>query len=230
MINFKLNSGKKQEIFVSQLLAWFKTNNRNFLPWRQTKDPYRVLVAELMLQKTTVKQVERVFPVFISKYPDAFSLSRARINEIREIITPLGMEHRRAPILKKLAQIIATNKQGKVAPDPDFLMSLEGIGRYITNAVLCLAFDKDVPMLDTNVIRVLIRVFDLKVKRSRARKDKAIWSYLQRIIPKGKGRDLNLAILDLGATICLPRNPHCSVCPINSICAYFNQQKLSKYD
>lgn len=223
MVDHESTPEKKQGFFVSQLLEWFKTNNRNFLPWRQTEDPYKVLVAELMLQKTTVKQVERVFPLFISKYPDVFSLSRAHIDEIRKTITPLGMEHKRAPILKKLAQTIVRNNQGKIAPDHDFLLSLQGIGQYITNAVLCLAFDKDTPMLDTNVIRVLTRVFDLKIQRSRARKDKAMWSYLESIIPKGRGRDLNLAILDHAAKICVPRKPHCDLCPINTICLYFIQ-------
>lgn len=212
----------KKIYFVIQLLEWFEKNNRNFLPWRQTRDPYRVLVAELMLQKTTVKQVEQIYPEFISKYPDALSLSRTEVEEIRKIITPLGMEHKRAPLFKKLAQSIVSVHQGKTPSDQSTLMSFEGVGRYIANAVLCLAFDADVPMLDTNVIRVLMRVFDLKIQRSRARKDKAIWSFLESMIPEGKGRDLNLAILDHGAKVCLPRRPLCNVCPVNAVCIYFS--------
>lgn len=225
MIDCKSNSGKKQEFFASQLLAWFKTNNRNFLPWRQTEDPYKVLVAEMMLQKTTVKQVERIFPEFVSNYPDVFSLSKAKVEEIKRIITPLGMEHRRAPLFKKLARSIVTDHQGEILPDQSMLMSFEGIGRYIANAVLCLGFDADVPMLDTNVIRVLMRVFDLKIKRSRARKDKTVWNFLAKIIPEGKGRNLNLAILDHGAKVCLSRKPLCNVCPVTAICIYFSQQR-----
>lgn len=215
----------KKRYFATHLLKWFEKNNRNFLPWRQTRDPYKVLVAELMLQKTTVKQVEQIYPEFISKYPDPLSLSTAKVEEIRKIITPLGMEHRRAPLFKKLAQSIVSMHRGKTPSDQSTLMSFEGVGQYIANAVLCLAFDADVPMLDTNVIRVLMRVFDLEIQRSRARKDRAIWSFLEKMIPEGKGRDLNLAILDHGAKVCLPRKPLCNICPVNAICIYFCQQK-----
>lgn len=216
---------EKRAYFVEELLKWFKKNNRNFLPWRQTKNPYSILVAEMMLQKTTVVQVERVFPNFISKYRTPASLSRAEVDEIKQIITPLGMEHRRAPLFKKLGQSIVAEYQGRIPSDRKGLMALEGVGQYIANAVLCLAFNEDVPMLDTNVIRVLIRFFDLKVQRARARKDKTIWEFLESMIPEGKGRDLNLALLDHGAQVCLPRKPLCERCPVNSICIYVSKQK-----
>ena len=223
-------STNRKRFFTSRLLEWFKGNNRDFLPWRQTNDPYKILVAELMLQKTTVKQVQQVFAKFIMRYPDVMSLSKAHVRDIKSIITSLGMEHKKAPLFKKLAHEIVNMHNNEVPSDPNALTSLSGIGNYIANSVMCLAFNADLPMLDTNSIRLLNRVFNLNVDAAKARKDKSVWTFLGNLIPKGRGRQFNLAILDFASKVCLSRKPDCNLCPIASICFHhrYTQSRMQK--
>ena len=211
------------EDFAERLLSWYEQNKRDYLPWRKTKDPYKVLVAEMMLQKTTSNQVARLFDGFVEKYPSPASLADAPVADIEAEITPLGMEHRRALRFKQWAQIIVEKYAGKVPRRKDALTSLPGVGDYIANAVLCLAYDENVALLDTNVVRVLQRFFGITSAKARARTDKALWKTYQRMIPEGKARDFNLAVLDFAALVCTAKNPQHKICPVNDMCHFIKE-------
>jgi len=220
----KRNFAAHQKLFTTRLLAWFETHAR-FFPWRETRDPYKILVAEMMLRKTTAGQVQTIFHTFFDKYPSPIFLARATPSEIEDSIRPLGLEHRRADLLKKLAKNIVEKHNGKVPGVNEKLRSLPGVGQYTANAVLCLAYGRDLPLLDTNFIRILERVFRIKSLKARARMDESLWRLASKLIPKGKGREFNLAVLDFGALVCRARHPTHDVCPLNDFCLYYSNLK-----
>jgi A/G-specific adenine glycosylase len=213
---------EKKDVFAEKLLEWFAKNRRDF-SWRNTRDPYKIFVAEMMLQKTTSRQVADLFERFIKKYPSSSSLAKARVSEIKELITPLGMELIRANRFKKCAKKIVDEFGGKIPDNRIDLLALPGVGDYIANSILCIAFDKELPLLDTNIVRVLTRVFGIESSKARARTDKELWDKVARLIPKGKARDFNLGIIDFGALVCLAKNPKCNICPMSKFCLYFKE-------
>lgn len=214
-----MSQQEKIDRFVRILLAWSRSNLRDF-PWRKTKDPYRILIAEIMLQRTKAEQVVPVYGRFVEKYPDASSVARASPSELLEEIRSLGLE-KRALGLKKLAEQLVEKHEGKIPCSKDELLKLHWVGNYIANAVLCHAFGVKAPTVDANFARVLTRVFSLELKHP-AQKDKKAWAFAQALMPSARGhaRELNLAILDLAATICLPKKPLCGICPLCSTCEY----------
>jgi A/G-specific adenine glycosylase len=220
------SDSEKADTFVRKLLIWNKTSNRNYLLWRRTKDPYTILVAEMMLQKTTVKQVEGIIDVFLTRFPSPLELAKARTQEIESIIRPLGLEHIRASRYSELSRAIQDKYEGKIPNAECELLGLPGVGQYIANAVLCIAFRKEVPLVDTNIVRILERVFNIKSKSKRARTDKKIWDYVHFITPPKKSRELNLALLDHGALICTAKNPKHNQCPVRDLCTSFMERKI----
>jgi len=209
----------KSRRFAENLISWHRTNSASF-PWREAKDPYKILVSEMLLRKTTRKQVKEIFPFFFQKYSSFSALADSPHREIEEMIRPLGMEHKRAQLLKELADRIVLEHGGAVPTTEEALLMLPGVGRYAANAVLCFVAGRNVPLVDTNAIRVVQRVFSLKPKKKRARTDPEVWEFVSRLIPRGKGREFNLAILDFASAVCTARNPKCSSCPNNEICDY----------
>jgi len=210
----------KSRLFAQQLLKWFRKNRRGF-PWRETSDPYKVLIAEILLRKTDAMKVLSIYEHFIRRYPDFEALVNADAKQLEDSLRPLGLYRRKAKELKDLAQIVKTKHQGEVPHSREDLLGLPGVGDYIANAVLCFVFAKTVPLLDTNVIRVVTRVFSYKPKKKRARDDPEMWRNIEQIVPKGEARDFNLSMLDLAAAICLPRKPKCAICPVFSSCDYY---------
>jgi A/G-specific adenine glycosylase len=200
-------------------VKWAKTNTRDF-PWRKTKNPYNVLVAEIMLQRTKAEQVLPVYKQFLKKFPNFDALNKTSVSEIRNSIIPLGLE-KRALGLKRLAEQVIKEYGGRIPCTKDELLELHWVGNYIANAVLCNAFGIDAPMVDANFARVLDRVFSLKPKHP-AQKDKRVWALADSMMPyvRGKCRTLNLGILDLASAVCTPRKPSCLACPLNTICDY----------
>lgn len=207
------------------LLQWWGKNKRAF-PWRRKKDPYAILISEMLLRKTTSKQVEKMFVDFIKKYPNPKVLSEADENELIKLLKPLGMEYHRAKLFVRFGRTIVENFGGRIPFSKNELLKLPGVGLYATNAVLSFSFNRNVPMVDTNFIRIIERVFDFKSSKSRARNDNRIWEYAQDLIPEGKSREFNLAILDFAALICIARIPKCSICPIINICDFNRKKKL----
>jgi A/G-specific adenine glycosylase len=212
--------------FIEGILEWYEHNKRDNLFWRRTKNPYYILVSEMMLQKTTVNQVQGIIQQFIKKFPTPKHLASASVEEIERLITPLGMEHRRAARFKKWAVIVVEKYGGKIPDSEEELVSLPGVGRYMANSVLCLAYGREVPILDTNIVRILQRVFDIKSEKARARTDEKLWSFVGRITPIGKSRDLNLSLLDHGALVCTAKKPKCDACPVNDLCTAFRNGKV----
>lgn len=208
---------RKKEEFVKNLLAWHAENKRDF-SWRRTANPFYILVAEIMLQKTDVKKVSEVYDKFIEKYPAPQALASAELPELRKELALLGI-HQRAERLKKAAEKIVSEHSGEVPSKKEELLKLPGVGEYIANAVLCFAFNKDVPIVDTNVIRLFERVFSIRSSKARPRTDRKIWEFAAQLVPKGKCREYNQALLDFAASVCRSKKPLSAVCPENKICS-----------
>lgn len=199
------NFETKKDIFARKLIQWHKNNKRNF-EWRSTEDPYKILVAEMMLQKTDASKVESVYSKFIKKYSDPYILANSDISEIEKEIYLLGI-HQRAERLKRMAETLVNEFNGKVPETKQELVELFGVGDYISNAVLCFAYKKDVPLLDTNIVRILARVFSIKSEKTRPRTDKKMWETIESMIPQGKAKEFNLSLLDFSAKVCTAKKP-----------------------
>ncbi len=207
------------EKFAQAILAWAKKNLRDF-PWRKTDDSYRILIAEIMLQRTKAEQVVPVYKHFIMRFPDVNSLSMASESEIMKEIVSLGLK-KRAKGLSELAEQLVRDYRGKIPRSRDELVKLHWVGNYIANAVLCHAFGENAPTVDANFARILERVFSLKLKHP-AQKDKLVWDYAESLmsVVRGNCRKFNLGILDLASSICTARKPSCGICPISKMCDY----------
>jgi A/G-specific adenine glycosylase len=200
--------------FRRGLLAWYRRHGRD-LPWRKTRDPYEILVSEVMLQQTQVKRVLDYYPRFLARYPTAEELAAASESAVREAWDGLGY-YRRARNLQRAAREVAERHGGRFPATPEELVRLPGIGRYTAGAVASFAFGADAAILDTNAARVLSRVFG--PGRVAARRTARLWALAQAAIPPGRGYPFNQGIMDLGATICTARRPACPRCPVRRAC------------
>lgn len=174
----------------------------------------------MMLRKTDTAKVVQVYGRFIRRYPTPSSLAKANVTTLRKEIRILGIADR-ARLLNLAARQLVRSHCGVVPKNEEALRKLPGVGRYTANAVLCFAYHKDVPLLDTNVIRVLARVFSVRSKAKRPRDDPELWRFAADLVPKKKPISYNRAVLDLAARVCIHRKPKCSLCPLTSICDYY---------
>ena len=213
---FSIDAGIKRK-FQSQLLKWYQEYGRD-LPWRRTNDPYKILVSEVMLQQTQVDRVIPKYHEFLGKYPTLSDLASAKPQHVRETWYPLGYNIRPYR-LHSIACETVEKYGGEIPRDHDQLLSLKGIGRYTAGAVRSFAFQEDAPILDTNVMRVLYRVF-LGEGEPKQHKTK-LWAISEASIPKGKGYDFNQALMDFGAMVCTARKPYCLLCPMQKFCKAF---------
>lgn len=211
---------KNIKALQDNLLSWFTYQGRAF-PWRIQVDPYAVLIAEKLLQQTAARDiVVNVYDIFLHCYPSPAQLAVANLEDVKRIIQPLGLTYR-AKDLIQMAYEIVDKFNGEIPRDLSNLLSLSGVGDYIARAVLSLAFNQDIPIVDTNVARFLYRIYgiDSKLPKNPSRKidliDKA-----KKLIPAGKSKEFNLAILDLCALVCTLNVPHCEECPVLPFCAY----------
>lgn len=212
------HSEEKVSKYLSTLKKWGKCNLRTF-PWRLTKDPYKILIAEIMLQRTKAEQVVPVFQRFVSEYPNVEILANASIAEIEKIILPLGLK-KRAAYIKQLAQQVCKGYNGQIPDNRKEILELLGVGNYIANAVLCHAFGERLPTVDSNFARILNRVFTLQL--TKGQKDQRLWAFTEEMLSRSKldCRTFNLATIDFGYLICTPKKPKCPQCPQNTICDY----------
>ncbi len=206
-------------MFQRKLLRWYGRHARTF-PWRGTRNPYRVLIAELFLQKTQAKQVLPTYRRFIRRFGNATVLAQVPLGEIREAIWSLGLPAR-ARQLKAMAKVLVDRFGGKVPPLGKELLSLPGVGPYTVGAVLCFAFGQKKAVVDANVIRLLARYFGLRSMRPRPRMDQELWRIAAMIVPRRNFREYNWAIFDFAAEVCRPRNPHCGECPLRARCRWY---------
>jgi A/G-specific adenine glycosylase len=205
--------------FQRRLLAWYARHGRD-LPWRRTRDPYRVLVSEIMLQQTQVDRVLPKYHEFLGRYPTLDDLAQAEVAEVRRLWYPLGYNARPLRLHAIACEAIA-RYGGRLPEDLEGLRRLPGVGRYTAAAVLSFAYGRDAAVLDTNVRRVLGRVFLGRRRARRTRGDKAFWDLAAALVPPGRGYDFNQALMDFGATWCSPRRPRCRPCPMRRFCASY---------
>lgn len=208
--------------FRRRLLAWFRRHGRD-LPWRRTRDPYRVLVSEFMLQQTQVTRVEEYYPRFLREFPTVKHLARARASRVREEWDGLGY-YRRAANLHRLAQEVVADHRGIIPEEVAVLRMLPGVGRYTAGAVASFAFEQSEPAVDTNVARVLRRAFHPRLAKG-SKGEQRLWRTAAALVPaRGPGAwAFNQAIMELGALVCTARVPKCGACPVSGGCKTGNQ-------
>jgi A/G-specific adenine glycosylase len=206
---------------IKSLLHWYRKNSRP-LPWRKTHNPYRILVSEIMLQQTQVNRVIQKYPEFLHRFPTFQALAQAHIADVIRAWSGMGYNNR-ALRLKQLALRVVQNLNGKLPKDVDTLQNLPGIGRYTAHAVACFAFKQQTAMVDTNVRRVLSRIFPRKAQSMNE------WNLAKWILPKGKAYEWNQALMELGGSLCTTSNPQCSKCPVQRNCqCAFHVRKTKK--
>jgi len=205
--------------FRRRLLTWYRKHGRA-LPWRETRDPYRILVSEIMLQQT---QVDRVLPKYLEwldKYPTFDALAAAPLAEVTRTWYPLGYNVRPRR-LHAIAREAVERYGGELPADEQTLRSFKGIGDYTAGAVLSFAFGRRAPILDTNVARVLFRVFVGRGEPKSHAMKRRLWAISGAVLPMRHVFDFNQALMDFGATVCVARKPACLVCPLARGCASF---------
>lgn len=210
---------EKVAFIQRSLLKWYEKHGRKHLPWRAENVPkFHRLVAEILLQKTRAENVIEVYRRFVEVYPDPVSLAKADENELAEFLRPLGLYRNRSKNLIKLAKAISNKVE--IPCNRDDLEQLPGVGPYIANAFLLSACNERVPVVDTNIRRLLKRVFSVEVGRD-PRRDPSAWRFVERILPEENYREFTWALLDLAALICKSRKPSCHECPISLVCDYY---------
>lgn len=202
----------------SALLAWFKQHRRD-LPWRHTRDPYAILVSEIMLQQTQVDRVLPYWHAWMDRWPDVQSLSEASVAEVIRAWKGLGY-NRRAVNLQRAAQEMA-DRGGQFPQTVEGLLALPGIGPYTAGAIACFAYEQDVAFIDTNMRRVLHRIFVGVDVPKPTIPDKQVLAKAAEVIPPGQGWTWNQAIMEFGAIHCTARKPLCLVCPVQAQCSAF---------
>jgi len=209
--------------FRRRLLAWYADNGRN-LPWRRSSaSKYKLVISELLLQRTRAETVANFFDTFISQYPSWRKLAEAKEPEIGQVIRPIGLWKRRAPTLKRLATVMA-KRNGRFPRTRAEVEALPGVGQYIANAILLLCHGEAQPLLDANMARVLERVFGPK-KLADIRYDPYLQGLAFEIVQFEKAKELNWAILDLAASKCLQRKPRCTTCTLERVCLKARKDK-----
>jgi A/G-specific adenine glycosylase len=206
-----MNDDAKKREFTRVLFRWHRSHYRS-MPWRDTHDPYLILISEIMLQQTQVDRVRAYYEAFVTTFPTVQHLAKASLADVLLVWSGLGY-NRRAKYIHACAIIVTRDYGGNFPDTYEALVSLPGIGRSTAGALLAFAFGQDTPMIDTNIRRILSRVFfPLSVTQS----DAELYVFASSLIPEGKGRMWNYAMLDVGAQECLARG-HRSTCPLASL-------------
>lgn len=203
-----------------RLLSWYGKEGRS-LPWRGTRDPYRIWLSEIMLQQTTVAAVIPYYERFLQRFATIESLAAASLDDVIGLWAGLGY-YSRARNLHRAAQKIAS-EPGPFPDSLESLLELPGVGRSTAGAILSIAFDKPAPILDGNVRRVLVRLFAWDQDPRSSRAEKQLWQWAEALTPEAHPHDYAQAIMDLGATVCVPRVPLCESCPLQELCQSFEQ-------
>ena len=198
------------------LLAWYDAHKRD-LPWRRSRDPYAIWISEAMLQQTRVETVIPYWERFLETFPTVESLAAADIDDVYAVWTGLGY-YSRARNLKHAAETIVAEHDGALPDTAEGLETLKGIGRYTAGAVASIAFEREAPLVDGNVIRVFARLLGIREDSASKAVVDRMWDEAAALVVGERPGDLNQAIMELGATLCTPRNPSCLICPIREAC------------
>ncbi|MHA2026401.1 MAG: hypothetical protein ACW98U_10920 [Candidatus Thorarchaeota archaeon] len=206
--------GKIHATVRRKVIKWFGEHGRRF-PWRETTDPYRILIAEILLRRTTATAVSRVFGDFLDRFDSLERLARARETTIARELSSLGLQSRRAHELKKMALIINKKHSGTVPRFHVELLALPGVGAYIASAVRNFAYGDPAPLVDGNIVHFIARVFGIKF---RGPSDSGAWDFMTNFGGNNQDAKLYWGIIDLVATVCLRRNPRCHICSLSEVC------------
>lgn len=198
------------------LLDWWDSGHAD-LPWRRTRDPYRIWIAEIMLQQTQIATVIPYYERWLARFPTVEALAGAPLDEVLKQWEGLGY-YSRARNLHAAAQMVVDHHGGRLPESAEELMKLPGIGRYTAGAIASIAFDEPAAVLDGNVIRVLSRLFDLAEDVTQSATRTRLWHLAESLVPKSRPGDYNQALMELGQSICLPQNPRCLICPLHHLC------------
>lgn len=214
-ISDSLPSVKEMRKFRQEIVNWFDRNGRDY-PWRRRTDPFRLLIAEMMLRRTKADQVEEVYNSLFGQYPDVKSMNIAPEEELERILYPLGLKWR-APSFWLVAREIADRFNCKVPETREELLNLPGVGDYVAGAVLSIGYGKAEWIVDSNIVRLFKRYFGVNTTRE-GRRDKHIIEMAKMYVSEGDPRKANLAILDFTALMCIPRKPKCEECTLITRC------------
>ncbi len=209
-------NGKTQEKFRRNLVHWYQRHHRK-LPWRATRDPYKIWVSEIMLQQTRVDVVRNYYKRWLHAFPTVHSLANAPYPRVLKLWEGLGY-YSRARNLHQAAKLVVREHRGTLPATVEELMSLPGIGRYTAGAVASIAFHQRAPLVDGNVARVFARVFGVERDVTKPATQKTLWEMAGAIIPQKDPGTFNQALMELGALICTPANPRCNLCPMRGVC------------
>ncbi len=204
---------------LHRLVGRYAARSLRRFPWRKRTSPYRVLIAELMLQRTGAAQVTPVFERFVNRFPGLVAAAQAKPTALAKVLFPLGRTDRHR-VFRKAFQYIAANHNGRVPNRLDQLLKVPAVGPYTARAVLCFAYRQRVGLLDPNVYRLLQRVFGIVSAKKRFHTDAGLWHIVDGIAPRSGVRAFNWALLDIASTLCVVREPHCRRCPLISVCKY----------
>jgi len=210
-------------VFATHVVAWQMRHGRNDLPWQNTQDPYRVWLSEIMLQQTQVVTVRGYFARFVERFPDVKTLAAASLDDVLGLWSGLGY-YSRARNLHRCAQDIVALHGGVFPSTSDVLVTLPGIGRSTAAAIASLCFSERVAILDANVKRVVTRVLGFEADLAQAANERALWAAATTLLPASNLAAADMprytqGMMDLGATVCLPKKPQCHACPVSAFCA-----------
>lgn len=209
------------------VLRWYDRHGRD-LPWRATRDPYRVWVSEVMLQQTLVATVTDYYRRFLERFPTIRALANSKLGDVLHAWQGLGY-YRRARNLHQAAKAIVRDHRGKFPDSVEAIRSLPGLGRYTANAIACFAFGQRRPILEANTRRLWARVTAADTDPAKQPLHNSLWRLAETVLPKRRFDDFNQALMDIGSQVCLPTQPNCSRCPIRKCCQAFRQGNVDEY-
>lgn len=215
--------------FSRRLIAWQRSHGRHALPWQHTRDPYRVWLSEIMLQQTQVATVLGYYERFLARFPDVAALAAAPLDDVLAAWSGLGY-YSRARNLHRCAREIVDRHAGEFPRSSAALAELPGIGRSTAAAIAAFCFGERVAILDGNVKRVLARVLAFDADLASAANERSLWQHATALLPQGRGIEAyTQGLMDLGATVCLAREPSCLLCPVHALCRAAAAQAQSAY-
>lgn len=211
----KMNRTDRQS-FCYSLLTWFARSKRD-LPWRRGYEPYEVWISEIMLQQTGMERAVSYFQKWITRFPSVPAVAEADLEEVLRLWEGLGY-YNRARNIHKAAGIIRDEHQGRFPEEHKAILALPGVGKYTAGAIASIAFNQDIPLVDANVERVFARVFDIDTPVKSVRAGREIANLASALLPSGRAREFNEALMELGALVCRPGRPECALCPLQGMC------------
>jgi len=213
----KIPSSENIRLFRSKIILWFNENERIY-PWRETRDPFKVLIAEMMLRRTKADQVKMVYNQLFTEYPDIETMAKAENEKLEQILYPLGLKWRTSAF-GLVVREVKEKYQCRVPETREELTALPGVGEYVAGALLSIVYGKKEWIVDSNIVRLFKRYFGVKTSKE-GRRDKHVIE-IAKIYASGRNpRKANLAILDFSALVCTPRKPNCEKCPLRKRCHY----------